>query len=87
MTTAHIKIEQEVLKWTPADRVSLAERLLESVDDFATPEMDRAWRAETSQRLAEIESGQVSGLTSDAVFSEARRKLNEARQLSSSRTK
>jgi putative addiction module component (TIGR02574 family) len=85
MTTARIQIESEVLKWPPTERVSLAERLLESVDGFVSEDMDRAWRAEVARRVGEVESGEESGVSSREVFSEARKQLNEARQISSSR--
>ncbi len=72
MTTAHIEIESEVLKWSPAERVSLAERLLESVDGFASEEVDRAWRTEIARRVGEVESGKEPGISSQEVFAEAR---------------
>lgn len=87
MTTAHIQIESEVLKWSPADRVGLAERLLESVEDFVSNDIDRAWRTEVARRVEEVESGKEVGVPSNQVFSEARKKLNEARQVSSRRSK
>ena len=87
MTTAHIEIESEVLKWSPTERVSLAERLLASVEDFATEDLDRAWRTEVARRVGEVESGKESGIPSRDVFAEARRKLNETRQVSSARAK
>jgi putative addiction module component (TIGR02574 family) len=87
MTAAHVKIEQAVLKWPPAERVGLAERLLESVTDFATEEIGLAWRAEITCRVEDVESGRVPEIPSGEVFSKARQKLNEARQISSSRGK
>ena len=87
MTTTHIEIESEVLKWSPSERVSLAERLLESVDGFASEEVERGWRDETARRVSEVESGKESGLPSRDVFAEAREKLQEARQASSARAK
>ena len=87
MMTEHIEIESEVLKWPAAERVSLAERLLESVDDFASNDIDRAWRMEIARRVEEVESGKESGIPSRDVFAEARQKLNEAHQVSSARKK
>jgi putative addiction module component (TIGR02574 family) len=87
MRTTHVEIESEVLKWSPGERVHLAERLLESVDDFVSEDVDCAWRTEIARRVGEVESGKVSGLASQDVFAEAREKLNEARQASSARTK
>jgi putative addiction module component (TIGR02574 family) len=82
-----MEIESEVLKWSPAERVSLAERLLESVDDFASEDVDRAWRTEIARRVEEVESGKESGIASREVFAKARQQLNEARKVSSARPK
>jgi putative addiction module component (TIGR02574 family) len=87
MTTARVEMENEVLKWPPAQRISLAERLLESVTDFTTEEIELAWRSEIARRVGEVESGKVSDIPSRNVFAKARKKLNEARQISSSRRK
>ena len=46
---------------TPADRVTLANELLDSVeqpDEFA-PALDEAWAAQFRQRIDDIESGKV----------------------------
>jgi putative addiction module component (TIGR02574 family) len=75
MTTAHVEIENEVMQWAPADRISLAERLLESVNDFTAEDIDHAWRKEVARRVGEVESGTVAGIPSDEVFAEARKKL------------
>jgi putative addiction module component (TIGR02574 family) len=87
MTAAHTEIESEILKWSPAERVSLAERLLESIDGFASDDVERAWRTEIARRVGEVESGKDSGVPSRDVFAEARQQLNEARQVSSARPK
>jgi len=87
MAMAHVEIEAEVLKWPRAERVSLAERLLESVDDFAAEDIDQAWRVEIARRVKEAESGKESGISSHDVFAEARKNLNEARKVSSARKK
>ena len=87
MTTAHVEIENEILKWTAAERVSLAERLLGSVTDFATEEVDGAGRQEIARRVEEVECGWVLGIPAGEVFSKARKRLNEAGQIASSRGK
>jgi putative addiction module component (TIGR02574 family) len=76
MTTARVEIENEVLKWSSAERVGLAERLLESVTDFATEDIGQAWRLEIARRVGEVESGKVSEIPSREDFSKARNQLN-----------
>ena len=80
-------LEQKVLKLPPASRVRLAEKLLESVEDYASPEIASSWQKEISRRVKAIESGAVEGVPVDQVFAEARRQLHEARRLSSTRRK
>ena len=76
MSIAHVEIESEILKWSPAERVSLAERLLESVEGFASEDIDQAWRAEIARRVGEVESGKEPGVASRDVFADARQQLH-----------
>ena len=39
-------IEQEVLTWPAAKRIKLAEKLMASVEVFATPEIEAVWNTE-----------------------------------------
>ena len=72
MTPAHVAIENEILKWSPAERVGLAERLLESVTDFASEDVELAWRGEVARRVEDVENGWVAEVPSHEVFSKAR---------------
>jgi putative addiction module component (TIGR02574 family) len=85
MTAASKQIESEVLAWAPAERVDFAERLLASVDEFATPEIESAWNKEIAGRVLEIREGRAEEISAEQVMAEARQKLHEARRLSSPR--
>jgi putative addiction module component (TIGR02574 family) len=85
MATMHDKIEQTVLQWAPAERLQLAERLLASVNGFATREIEQAWEAEIARRSEELDSGRVKPVPSRRVFAAARKKLNEFRKISAQR--
>ena len=87
MTTAEATIERQVLKWSAAKKVALAERLLASVEDFASPEIEQAWDAEIERRVKDVEEGKEAGLPADDVMAQARRKLSETRRLSQARRK
>ncbi len=57
----------------PRDQLSeLFDLLL--VESFAQPdpETDAAWRVETRNRVAEIQSGQIKGIPSEQVMAELR---------------
>ena len=80
-------LEKEVLALPAKSRVRIAERILASVDEFVTPAIAKAWESELERRTKEIKEGRVEGIPADKVAAEARRKLNEARRLSSARRK
>lgn len=73
------------MKLTPAKRLRLAEKLMESVDDFATADIAKAWQTEIAQRVEEIDNGTDPGIPAEEVHAEARRRLREAHRLSSAR--
>ena len=80
-------LEKEVLELPPRSRVRFAEKLIESVDDFTSPEIEQAWSDEIGRRVKEIESGSTEGIPASEAMARARRVLNETRQISSARRK
>ena len=83
MASVSETIEEKVLKWPAAQRIRLAEKLLASVDDFATPDIEAAWNKDIETRVMEIRENHAEGIPSDEVMKEARTKLHEARRLPS----
>jgi len=53
MATELRDLTDRALQLLPTDRIDLAERLLESVEPFATPEIEDHWRRIAVRRLAE----------------------------------
>ena len=80
-------LEKEVLDLPPRSRVRFAEKIIESVDDFTSREIEAAWSDEIGRRVKEIESGKAGGIPAMQVMTKARRALNEARKISSTRRK
>jgi len=66
-----------------ATRAILAEKLVESVDDYAGEDVQRAWHAEIARRVEAYESGKVATLAAEAVMNDARKVLDEVRRVSS----
>jgi len=61
-------------KTLPAeDRARLAEELLDSLEGELDVGAEAAWEHEIERRVAEIESGAVTLITSEDVHAEARR--------------
>lgn len=77
------QIAEDLLKLPSSSRAELAERLLGSIEDFTTPDVEQAWKNEVAKRIKEYESGVVQGIPAEDVFKAAREKLNEGRGLSS----
>ncbi|HEY9510282.1 MAG TPA: addiction module protein [Verrucomicrobiae bacterium] len=81
------KADQLAAGLTLKERVEFAEILMAGVNNFVTPEVERAWDREIKQRLANYRSGCVKTVSSKDVHAELQRKLNEikARRISSRR--
>lgn len=80
-------LEKEILDLPPRSRVRLAEKIIESVDNYSDPGLVAAWNNEIKQRVKEIKSGAEKGIPASEVMRDARRVLNETRRLSSARRK
>jgi putative addiction module component (TIGR02574 family) len=80
-------LEKEVLELPPRSRVRLAEKLIESVEDYADPQWEAEWTDEIDRRVAEICSGKEKGIPAEQVMKKARQAVNETRRLSSARRK
>ena len=77
------KLARELLSLPLPSRAFLAEKLVESVDNYAAREIEVAWREEITRRVREYEEGEVHGIPSEQVFSDARKRLDETRQIPS----
>jgi len=80
-------LEKEVLELPPKSRARLAEKILDTIDDYTDPETEKAWADEIARRVKEIESGKVKAVPADEVMTKARRVLHEIRRVSSARRK
>ena len=80
-------LEKEVLDLPPRLRVRLAEKLIESIDDYTDPELGTAWEDEIERRVREIKSAVEKGIPAEEVMKQARRAVNETCRLPSARRK
>lgn len=67
------------MKLPAAQRVELAERLLASVEGFATLEIEAEWRQAVAERVEEYESGKVKGIPAEEVMEHIREQMEERR--------
>jgi putative addiction module component (TIGR02574 family) len=80
-------LEKQVMDLPPRSRIRIAEKIMESVDEFTSKEIEAAWSEEIQRRVNDIESNKVKGIPAAQVMAKARRALNEARKISSARRK
>ncbi|MBM4048728.1 MAG: addiction module protein [Planctomycetes bacterium] len=68
-------VTKEALALPVEDRVVLAQRVWQSVEHFASPEIEKAWLDEADRRWQEIEEGKVRCHPADKVMKRARATL------------
>jgi len=66
----------EAMQLPPDQRLTLAHRILRSVEPAASSEIDAAWGAEISARIARYDSGGVRSIPACEVFAEVDRRLH-----------
>ena len=71
------KIEQEVLSLPAHERIELIDRLIESLNLPSDPEIDRLWAEEGEKRFSELETGSITPISGNKVFSNIRSVLHQ----------
>jgi putative addiction module component (TIGR02574 family) len=72
----------DVLSLPTDQRLLLVNRLLESLNVPARPEVEALWAKEAERRVAQVKSGQVKPLPGEHVFAEARKRLRRCARVS-----
>lgn len=71
MTLKELEIQAKSLPLE--DRASLAETLLESLQETPILEIEAAWDQEIESRIAAYDRGELKTISAEEVFAEARR--------------
>lgn len=74
MTTE--QVESEALKLKPKARAELAQKLLESLEDLSSEEIEGFWVKEAIRRDAELDSGSATMRDAEDVFRDAGSRLS-----------
>ena len=82
MTQAVAQILAEVEHLSPPERAELADRLVETLVQNITPEIERAQIKEVRRRIAQVESGHVTLIPGDQALEQVRRLITSARKAS-----
>jgi putative addiction module component (TIGR02574 family) len=70
-------IEQAALQLQPEARAKLAHSLVESLSELTREQLVALWLDEAERRDDEMESGKVTGIPGEEVFSRIESKYNE----------
>ena len=73
MSSLLTELSEPARQLPPQERAQLAERLLESLQEGSSPEVEAAWDTEILKRIAEYERGEAMLMPAADVFAEARR--------------
>ena len=65
----------EAMQLPPDQRLTLAHRILSSVEPVVSNEIDAAWDTEIRKRIARYDAGEVGGIPAAEVFAEIDRRL------------
>ena len=65
------------MKLKPQARADLAEKLLKSLEDLSTEEIERLWAGEALRRDAELDSGTASMRDAEDVFRDVRARFHQ----------
>lgn len=60
----------EVVQLPPDQRLTLAHKILSSVEPEASPEVEAAWDSAIRDRMARYDAGDVKGIPASEVFAE-----------------
>lgn len=68
-------LTREVLELPLRERASLAERLLQSLDELSEEELEVLWGEEAVRRAEAYKAGEIAAFSADEVHEEIRRTL------------
>ena len=73
MSSLLVELSERARQLVPQERAQLAQRLLESLQEWSSPEVEAAWDTEILKRIGEYERGEAALSPVADVFAEARR--------------
>ncbi len=73
MSSLLTELSERARQLPPQERAQLAEGLLESLQEWSSPELEAAWDTEILKRIGEYERGEATLSPAADVFAEARR--------------
>ncbi len=72
MSPLMMECEAEAMKLLPAERATLAERLIASLDEISDDQNEQLWLNEADRRYREYKKGKISSRSAEAVLCDTR---------------
>ena len=72
MSPQMMECEAEALNLPPAERASLAERLIASLDELSDKQNEQLWLNEADRRYRAYKDGSISARSAEDVLNDAR---------------
>lgn len=79
MSTELEKCEQHAKHLPLQDRALLIRRLIEGLDNIDEQQLEQLWIQEASRRVQRFKTGEIKARSSEDVFRDARKRLQEMR--------
>jgi putative addiction module component (TIGR02574 family) len=67
----------EAVQLPPDQRLSLAHKILSSIEPEVSPEVESAWDSEIRDRIARYDTGAAKGVPASEVFAELDKRLRQ----------
>ncbi|MEW6087864.1 MAG: addiction module protein [bacterium] len=77
MSTVTAGLMEKILSLPIEERVSLAQRVWDSVEHFVNPEIEKAWLNEAERRWQEIEQDRIQCISAEKAMKKARASLKK----------
>lgn len=71
------ELEDKLMSLSADERALIAQRLWDSLGEFASPDIEKAWLKEAQKRWRDIEEGRVECIPAEAVMKRARNRLKQ----------
>lgn len=74
MSPAAEQVLQAAMSLPQGERAEVANHLYDSIEGFATPEIEEAWRVEIAERIRASDAGEVESIPAEEVYARLKEK-------------
>lgn len=74
-------LAEEAMQLPPDQRLTLAHKILSSVEPASSPELEAVWDTEIRARIARYDGGETRGIPASEVFAELDRRVGDRKSV------